>query len=63
MVCGGNSWKLLYQIYSVIEHTKDVEVFVYEEDVNTQLMIIDAIELIYSDKGENNIRNQTLGFT
>lgn len=49
MLCGLGSWKLLSPLVGLIENSNTVEIFIYEEDPNIQILISDIIESLYVD--------------
>lgn len=49
MLCGSGSWKLLSPLVALIEKSDNVEIFIYEEDPNLQILISDIIESLYVD--------------
>ncbi|XP_055309339.1 protein arginine N-methyltransferase 5-like isoform X2 [Sitodiplosis mosellana] len=50
MICGANGWKLLEPVMAIIDNSKTVEVFVFDEDPCARISIKEAIEHLYADR-------------
>lgn len=57
MICGSGGWKLLSPLVDLIENSKTIEIFIYEEDPNMQILISDIIESLYVDMRKKCVSN------